>query len=314
MKRWIPFFVLLSLLLAACDNNDDSNSSDNSDYQKTIQFLSDQGLSDQGLIDCIFNQYPNFTANMAGVINNLSCDGNIQDLKGIGVFHNLESLQLFNTHIKDVDTNNLSFLNQLSITNDDSTVSISVNQLGSLKSLHLNNLPLTSLDMSKFQYLNLLSLQSMHMDSLALISPVAPYSALGASLEKVYIQDSSFASLSISELHALNTIMVFNTTISNLLLQDTRPRLFAFGDTQIDSLALNKIQFAPTIHFANCGITTVTLSDIRHVGAISLANNNIQTIDLSGVSLIDQIDLTGNPLSPETIAYLNGITDLQIGY
>jgi len=64
----------------------------------------------------------------------------------------------------------------------------------------------------------------------------------------------------------------------------------------------------------NSSINSVLIRNNRHISLIFLTDNNIESIDLDTNSSIDHIHLTGNPLLPETITYLDGLTNLDVSY
>lgn len=312
MNLWGFGVVIISVsLITAC--MDENNNAPQTENELLLGFLSDNGISDAEFIDCISEDYPDLTINTISSVEGFSCKNDIYNLDGVELFSGIKTLRFEDTHISTVDLRGLPNIRKLSIINDDSTTQILAASDNVINYVYLDGLPLSSFSLNEFPKIETIYLKSLTLDSL--------YLHTSSAMKEISIRNTSIPSLDLNSLSGMSIrkLVFFESTITLLRISNfVGVDYFSSINSKIDRLVLFDNNFIRLIDFQLSEINEVLIRNTTkmgsHIGLIFLQNNNIQSIELDTIDSVGHIDLTGNPLSSETISYLEGLTNLDISY
>jgi hypothetical protein len=295
--------VFCAILIAACNDEDSTSVVENAEI---IDYLQDNGVSDSNFINCILDNHPQLTVSEIDAVIELNCNHGIYNIKGIEIFSNLEDIQLTGNHIAQVDFSSLPRLQSIHIENDDSTIDIVTSTDNAIEYVYLENLLISEFSLSDYPNLTSLYLLSLNLNVFEANS--------NAFIEEINISDSVLPSMILSFLK-VRKLTISNSTTSQLILSNIFfSEYLSSINSNIGQLTLSEVGFTKLVDFNGSSINTLTLNNVNYVQTANFSNNQIQTLDLETVVHVGSLSFAGNPLLPETQAYLDSLTDLNVIY
>lgn len=288
---------------------DDSNTDTATDNELLLEHLSNHEMTDSELIACILRTKPDLTIATIPSVDKLYCNESIYSMAGIELFTGLNELRLINTHISSLNVSGLPNLTSLEVFDDDAMSDIITAKSNNIDYVRLDGLPLTRFELFKFPSIKQLALSNLNLEYLNL--------AVNSTIRDIFISNTVVSDIDwrAGSYTSIRRIDFFESTITSLTLADfLAVDSFSATKSTIDTLELFGNQFVRLMDFSSSSINSVLIRNNRHIGLIFLTDNNIESIDLDTNSSIDGIHLTGNPLLPETITYLDGLTTLDVSY
>ncbi len=228
-------------------------------------------------------------------------DRQIETLKPLSVFTQLESLRLNQNKITDLSPiTSLVKLKTLYLDNNQIQDLSPVSKFTQLESLRLNQNKIKDLSPSS----NLIDLTELylHENQITDLSPITPL----VKLKTLYLDNNQIQDLNpVSNLRSLNTLFANQNQIESLEPIKNLPNLtqLYLADNQITNLhPLESLSDLTHLHLGNNRITNPdSLARLQNLVELRLNHNQITTADsLSSLQKLTEFDLRNNPILRKT--------------
>jgi len=304
MKYLLIIFTLLSTI--ACTPEEDNI--------RQSEKLQELGINDNGLIECIITQARKNDISDVTKIQTVNCtDIDISNLNGINNLIHLTSIVLNENKIEQIDISSHATLEFIGIYNQYELSSIDIEASDSINSINIHNVVLD------YFWVN----SSNEIDSAISID----------------IRDSIIDEIRLSSVY-LSSLNFSNSYLESLKVKDATLNTVSLYlyESNIELLKFDNVQPIDEIYFGEdsaYGLTTITLSNMDNLKRILLPSKNIEQVFLNNLPSIESVILFGNnitnfkfgenvmpskisfnnnPLSLETIEYLNGFSEIEVAY
>ncbi|MEP0481558.1 MAG: hypothetical protein ABJD23_15150, partial [Nonlabens sp.] len=264
---------------------------------------------------------------------------NIEDLTGIKLFVNLESIDTTGNNLRYVDFSNMQVLRFvdinlagnandilnlsgcinlefISISSNQMSVDLNLPNLPSLKhtELYLGGTLMNSLDLSNCSNLEYFKISNSFGVTSSSFSMILPSTI---TLKEVEIEGLDITSLDLSNALHIETIRVKDTSIlSNIVLYDdnTLKNLYFDNTAMLSPSNFNFSNYSnlETLHWKNQSLTGFDLSGLTNLSELNLAANNLSTIDLTGLTNLIELNLGGNNLTTIDLIGLPNLLNLYL--
>ena len=290
----------------------DENNANPIPGSKFADALIDIGLdiNQDGIVDC----------DEAEVVTNLSLRNyEIDDCTGLGIFKNLDSLDLSNNEITEINLNNLVNLKYLSLSNNNLS-NLSINHLFDLEHLNLDNNNLSVFDFQNHSNLKILELSnnnlqavnlrqldglnslnlsenlfSNNLDSLTLLNL--------QNLEELFLVNCSLSEISfnnenINGLENLNSLSIRKNNLVDFSV-DGLPslRILFLNDNQLASTITIDHPLIERLYLADNGLTDIIFGNLPSLKGLYLKNNDLVSFTNVQYPLLEYLDLNSNELT-----------------
>lgn len=292
------------------------------------QALIDLGIDSEGILDGQF-----LTADAENVIYLGVQNSNINDLKGIEAFVNLEWLDAFENNISQMDlsliTSPTFYTINISYNN---LTTIDLSQTPNILNIGLSNNNITSFDASNLIQAFILTLSdnplveitlnNTHLQILRLQNTLITQLNLSTviSLQKVFLPDSQIQNLDFTHNQTLEEVYAYNTPLTNINLPNN-PNLETLNvestqlsilditscngliELQCGSIGLTNLDLTNNINLETVGasfnqLTSLNVSQIENLKNLYISNNIVtESIDLNNNVYLENINFLGNLLT-----------------
>ena len=246
------------------------------------------------------------------------------DMTGIEYFTNLETLNLYSTHVKSLDlskntalksfiSNQNTSLESLDISKNTALeilnvsgtklTSLDVTHLTNLKELHCYGLKLATLDVSNCKSLEVLECAANELKELDLTNNL--------SLKRLNCASNKLTSLDVTKLTALTTLYIgYNPLTAIDLSNNLALEFLSCFEVNLKVLDVSIFTELQELHCPSCGLTNLDVSKNTKLQTLNCDYNPLTKLDISKNTELTQLYCRGGRISAEGPLYQ--LTELDV--
>ena len=215
--------------------------------------------------------------------------GNVESLKGIEFFTNLETLLCYSNVINSLDVSKCPKLTSLSCSNNNLST-LDVTKCTALTSLSCSNNNLSALDVTKCTALTSLSCSDNNLSTLDVTKCTA--------LTSLSCSDNKLSALDVKKCTALTSLSCDDNQLSALdVTKCTALTSLSCSDNKISALDVTRCSTLTTV---NCSVNVLTSLDVtqcQSIKTLKCGGNSLSTLDMSKCPALTTLECNENKLS-----------------
>lgn len=212
---------------------------------------------------------------------------------------NLKRLDLSSNKITSIDLNNNTLLEDIDLSGNKVTFlwlttekmeNFDFAMNPNLKTLKLNNMGLTEMDLSPYQGLETIELEYNKLTNVTL--------GQNGNLRSLYLRANKLTSIDLSGLSNLNYLSLDDNLFENINLSSV-PSLNSLSmyDNKLNSITFGENSNLSSLYLDNNKLSNIDVSGLSNLNQLRLYNNLLESIDLSNNYKLSDLSLENNKLT-----------------